>query len=199
MSATETLEPLPPPVELERICKGMAALDAILCAEWSDRYYSFNAAWAAGERMASMRNGCGDQWFLLFGPAGVFMKCFWHEYEAGLDAATLYAELPVGLRPQLAEAAFSMGQVTSGGWHDGTRWTLCGDAAPMADDLSVLGGDPAGYRAYAAAYFEIDVPLDAVAHVLAGQPIDAGLLERLHSERTLDDLAADLAEIGYAA
>ena len=35
---------LPLPQELGRICKGLAALDAMLMEEWQDRYYSFNHA-----------------------------------------------------------------------------------------------------------------------------------------------------------
>lgn len=71
---------LPSPDELERICKGLATLDAIVCADWESRYYSFDAAWSANERMASMRNGSGDDWNLVFETSGVFMKAFWHEY-----------------------------------------------------------------------------------------------------------------------
>lgn len=56
---------------LERICKGIAALDAMLWEEWQDRYYSFDHAWntSAGQRMASMRNGEGDEWFMVFDSA----------------------------------------------------------------------------------------------------------------------------------
>ena len=72
---------LPPPVELERVCRGLAVLDAVLCEDWEMRYYSFNAGWnkKGKERMASMRNGEGDEWFLVFAGAGAFFKAFWHE------------------------------------------------------------------------------------------------------------------------
>src|SRR6266487_4457381 len=33
---------LPLPAELERVCKGLATLDALLCEEWEHRFYSFN-------------------------------------------------------------------------------------------------------------------------------------------------------------
>ncbi len=190
---------LPPPGELERICRGLATLDAILCPEWEHRYFSFNAAWAAGERMASMRNGEGDDWFFVFGDAGVFLKSFWHEHQPRLDPAVIYAGLPAALEPQLAEAAFSMAQVTFGGWHDDGRWTLRGAVAPMEDGLPILAGDPAAYQAYAASYFELDVALDDVAHVLAGLPLDDERCARLRPGCSLAELAADLAEIGYGA
>ena len=50
---------LPAPADLERICKGIAALDAMMSDDWEGRYYSFDASWnkRAKHRMASMRNG----------------------------------------------------------------------------------------------------------------------------------------------
>lgn len=50
---------------------------------------------------------------------------------------------------------------------------------------------------YVSQVFEVDVPLDAIAHVLAGKPLDAKLVARVSEERTLAELRADLAEIGY--
>lgn len=187
---------LPSPVELERICKGLATLDAILCEDWGSRYYSFDVAWGGDHRMASMRNGCGDEWFILFAPGGVFVKAFWHEYPHE-DVATIYSGLPSALQPQLVEPAFSMEHVTFGGWHDGASWTLRGNDEPMREELAILSGDPAVYRAYASSYFGLKIPLDAVSDVLAGKPFDASLVQRLSASRTLEDLAADLATIGH--
>jgi hypothetical protein len=51
------------------------------------------------------------------------------------------------------------------------------------------------YRAYAADYFEVDLPVDAIAHVLAGKKLDAKLVKRITADRTLADLKDDLAEI----
>lgn len=187
---------LPPPRELERICKGIATLDAMLSEDWEYRYYSFDHAWSATERMASMRNGCGDDWFIVFAPGGVFVKSFWHEYPHE-DVAKLYRGLPAGLSPHRVEGAFSMEWVTYGGWHDGKKWTLRGNAKPMTEQLAILSGDPDVYRQHASDYFEADVPVDAIAHVLAGKKLDTKLVSRITTERTLRDLKDDLAEIGY--
>ena len=53
-------------------------LDAII-PEWEYRYYSFNAHWGPGEVLASMRNGSGDEYYLLFSSAGAILKRFAHE------------------------------------------------------------------------------------------------------------------------
>jgi hypothetical protein len=196
-AATRT-RTLPAPPALERTCKGLAALDAMLSPAWQDRYYSFNRAWdsGAGHRMASMRNGSGDEWFIVFGRDGVFVKAFWHEHPPQ-DAAVVYAGLPSKLAPQLKEPAFSMQHVTFGGWHDGISWTLRGNAEPLAEELDRLTGDPGAYQDYAKDYFELDIPTEAIAHVLLGEKLDALLLERVAPGRTLAELNDDLDEIGY--
>jgi hypothetical protein len=198
MAATRSEVLLPHPSELERTCKGLATLDAIMASEWEDRYYSFNAAWdtAQNVRMASMRNGSGDTWFIAFTPTGTFVKAFWHEHAHG-DAAAIYAGLPEALVPQRDEPAFETHLVTWGGWHDGTTWTLRGDATPMEHELAILSGAATAYRDYAADYFEATLPLPAIEHVLAGRALTAAVVAQLDGEMDLEALTADLTEIGY--
>jgi hypothetical protein len=190
---------LPPPDVLERICKGIATLDAIISEDWEARYYSFDACWdkKAKHRMASMRNGSGDDWFIVFTPAGTFVKSFWHEYKReNVDA--IYAGLPKALAKQRKESAFMIDDgVTFGGYHDGDAWVLRGNAKPLADELAILSGDPAAYRSYVAAYFEQKIPLAAVEHVLAGKKLDQKLIGRITKDQTLADLKSELADIGY--
>ncbi len=198
MAKRSKVPSLPAPVELERICKGLAALDAMICDDWENRYYSFNTAWnkRAKERMASMRNGSGDDWFIVFSPAGVFVKAFWHEYPQE-DADAIFAGIPKPFAKQRNDGAFSADEVTFGGWHDGKTWTLRGNAKPMVEDLQILSGDPAAYREYVAAVHEVKLPIDAITKILAGTKLDAKLVAKISTERTLAELKADLAEIGY--
>ena len=74
------LEPLnwPAPNELKRRARDFAMLDAILSPEWEYRYYSFNSQWSEGKEMASIRNGSGDEVFLLFTGGGCILKVFDH-------------------------------------------------------------------------------------------------------------------------
>lgn len=176
-------------------------LDAICCEAWEDRYLSFNAAWGENERMASMRNGQGDEWFLVFaGSAGaavhVFLKGFFHELPRA-NPPDIYRGSPSTLAAHLEEAAFSMEDVTFGGFFaPELGWTLRGDEEAMGEH-AILAGDPDAYRAYAAEYFELDLPPDAIAHVLRGAPLDDATLRALRSERTSDELEDDRSEIGY--
>lgn len=70
MTSTRDLSGLPDVDGLRRTWQSMGMLDAILCPEWQYRYYSFNAAWAVGEQMGSMRDGSGNHLFAHFGPTG---------------------------------------------------------------------------------------------------------------------------------
>lgn len=184
---------LPAPARLERICKGLALLDAILSPDGDSRYYSFDAAWAPGERMAAMRDGSGDDYFMVFTGELAFVKGFAHEHPRA-DPAAIFHGIPTALAPQLGEPAFSIAEVTYGGWFADGAWTIRGDDYGQ---LAVPSGQVDVYCAHAAAYFERDVPRGAVGAILAGAPLDPALLAKVDPDRALADLAADLTQIGY--
>lgn len=71
--STRDLSDMPGVDTLERLSQSVAMLDAILSPQWDYRYFSFHAVWdtSMNERMASMRNGSGDEYFLVFTPLAV--------------------------------------------------------------------------------------------------------------------------------
>jgi hypothetical protein len=212
--STRNLSLLPDVDGLRRTLQAMAMLDAILCPEWQYRYYSFNAAWAAGEQVGSMRNGSGDDFFAHFGPAGCWLKGFAHEYPMSpyrerparpwpgvLDA------VPTEFEGCLREPAFGVGNVTFCIWRRyGDRAWQVGPVRFPPDDpdpdgsaflLAPLDGRPETYRAWAADYYERDVEPAAVEHVYRHRPLTPEVVARLNPEVSLDELAADAGEIGY--
>jgi hypothetical protein len=68
--SSRNLSALPAPGELERRCQAMAVLDAILCPAPRWRYFTFDAAFAPGERVARMHSATGDGWLIWFSPRG---------------------------------------------------------------------------------------------------------------------------------
>ncbi len=60
-------------------------------------------------------------------------------------------------------------------------------------------GQPDTYRRWAEAYYERPVPPAAVAAVYAHQALTADIITALNTELTVADVAADAAEIRYAA
>jgi hypothetical protein len=213
MISTRHLTNLPPPDALRRLLQALALLDAILEEEWDNRYYSFDSKWSATEQMGSMRNGSGDDFFALFSTNGCFLRGFDHG-----SAMSPWREKPskiwpgvlTGVPPQfnnaLNEPAFHMEDTTfciwclarTAAWHhgsidfpdgedpDGSQWLL-----------SPLDGSPETYQTFAEEYFELDVPLDAIARVFAHEPLSAALLQAFPSSRDLQSVIKDAVEIDY--
>src|SRR4051812_44613786 len=157
----------------------MAMLDAVLCPEWEFRYYSFNAAWAAGEQMGSMRNGSGDDFFAHFGPAGCWLKGFAHEYPMSpyrehppRPWPGVLDTVPAAFADCLREPAFSVEDVTFCIWrqHGDKVWQVGPvEFPPDHPDpdgseflLAVLDSRPESYRTWASDYYDRDVELGDV-------------------------------------
>ena len=214
MISTRDLSLLPDVDGLRRVLQSMAMLDAILQPEWEYRYYSFNSAWSAGEQMGSMRDGSGDEFVAHFGPAGCWLKGFAHEYPM-----TSYREqpprpwpgvldgVPAEFADCLREPAFGIEMVTFCVWrrYADSRWQVGPIAFPPDHPdpdgseslLSDLDGRPESYRAWAADYYDREVELAAVEHVYRHRPLTPEVVARLNPEVSLDELAADIGEIGY--
>jgi hypothetical protein len=205
--STKHPEALPDIPSLRRLMKSMAMLDAIISPEWQYRYYSYNSKWSTGEEMASMRDGCGDDWFMLFGPFGAALKGFAHESPAAADRtfpARVKQAVPAGFESFLNEAAFSMDRATFCLWrrHSDATWNVVARANVENDDgseelLRVLDGDPQSYQAWSEGYYERSVSLVAVRAIYGHEPLNVDRVAALNPEITLADIETDATEIGY--
>jgi hypothetical protein len=184
---------LPPPARLERICKGLAVLDAILSPDWESRYYSFDSRWANDMRMASMRSGSGDDYYMVFTAGLAFVKGLDHE-RPHEDPDAIFHGLPVALAALRTEPAFAMELVSYGGWFADGAWTIRGNDYGQ---LAIPSGQVELYAAFAKDYYERELPLRSVHSILTGVPLDDALVAMIAPDRKLVDLAEDLAEIGY--
>ena len=209
MISTRDLDALPDIASLRRLTRSLATLDAILSPEWESRYYSFDSRWGEGELMASMRNGQGDHWFALFTHDGVVLLGLDHEapmFRPGDPWPGVVDAVPPALSAAVGEPAFDARNCTFCIWRQtgGNRWERGPVRFAAGDDpdgsahlLHILDGRPESYRVFAAEYYEVDLPLDAIAAVYRHQPLTPALLERLNPDVTLDELRNDLVEIGY--
>jgi hypothetical protein len=215
MSARSVAARLPAPTVLERTSLAIAALDAVMSPDWDMRYYSFDPRWSPDERMASMRNGSGDSYNIVFGPAGWVVRGFDHESDLspwgrpdGSVAPGILDEFPAALRSAIDEPAF---RTEGGPVTDLTfcAWRLPGDEAWSAgpvDDVGgsaewlldvVLDGAPEGYQRFAAEYYEVDVPADVVAAFYALRPADGALVTSLGVEVDVTTVLTELREMSY--
>ena len=209
----ELAEALPDIETLRNRCQALAILDTILSPEWESRYYSFDSAWGIGEQMASMRNGSGDEYSIVFSPAGGFIRGFDHESKMSPFANNgelrpgLLDGLPEVFTPQATERAFSFeGSLcaTCCLWRENsdTRWRtgpvdLGGQYSDGAQLLQILCDETgAEYRAFAADYYEVDLNQTAIAHVYAGLPLIEHIVGTLNPDVTLADIIDELTAIG---
>ena len=194
---------LPSIPELRRVAQTLAMLDAILSPDWEYRYYSFNSAWGPGEEMASMRNGSGDDWFLLLDHAGAAIKGFAHELADGPGLPqNIQAQVPADFSSFLNEPAFSMQQATFCYWRKtgDSSWSKV-DGGPDDDGadqmLSLVTSGPSGYKGWAEDYFEVPVALDAVTALFAHAPLSDSLILALNPDADTDFTYGQAQEIGY--
>ncbi|MFF4648233.1 hypothetical protein [Streptomyces sp. NPDC001389] len=209
---------LPAIADLRDLCRSLAMLDGILSPDWESRYYSFNAAWAEGEEVASMRSGSGDEYSIVFSAAGVYIRGFSHESRMspyGQDGEPwpgVIDEVPEVFKPFVEEPAFTdedgVPVVTACLWREATddRWrhgvidfptgSSDPDGATGLFEL-LVDRSPEAFRRFAEDYYEVPVDLEAVRDVYALRPLSQKLVASLNAEVTLADLAEDLAEIGY--
>src|SRR5262245_37610305 len=211
--STRTLEDLPSIDDLIRLSKGLAMLDAILSPEWEYRYYSFNSKWAPEEMMASMRNGSGDEYFILFDKHGAAIKGFDHEAimspwrtEPAVIWPGMYDSFPVQFSSFLKEPAFSIADVTfciwkrylDAGWQCGVREFPEGDDPDGSEQMwKILDGDPATYQEFARDYYEVEIPLDAIEHLYGNLPLTEMIVRSLNAGLSYADVEADITEIAY--
>ncbi|MFE7751396.1 hypothetical protein [Streptomyces sp. NPDC057428] len=218
MTVYDVARQLPTIADLRDLCRSLAMLDAILSPDWESRYYSFNATWAEGEEMASMRNGSGDEYSIVFSAAGVYVRGFGHEAPMspyGHDGEPwpgVIDDVPEVFRSFVEEPAFTdeggvpvvtaclWRETTDDQWHHGTIDFPSDRADPDgATGLFELLVDrsPEAFQRFAEDYYEVPVHLRTVSDVYALRPLNQELVSSLNVEVTLADLAQDISEIGY--
>jgi hypothetical protein len=221
MTAHDVARALPDVPVLWETCRSLAMLEAILCPDWEQRQYSFDSRWAPGEELASMRNGSGDSYSIVFSAAGAFIRGFDHESPMSpFGERTKHG--PDGLWPGLidsvpevfadcvAEPAFSADDVLEATvclWRQekDDHWQLGDVDLPDGDDPDgasrlfalLVDGSPEGYQRFAEQLHERPLDVSAIRRVFALEPLTDDLIHRLNETLSLTDLEEDLDEIGY--
>jgi hypothetical protein len=205
---------LPDIAILKARSQSLAMLDAILCPEWEGRYFSYNAHWAPGEQMASMRDGQGSGYFLLFTQEGAIIKGFavgspmspFRRDPPRLWPGVLES-VPSAFARFLREPAFVLEETTFCLWRQATNstWKQGAIDFPSAQDpdgsqelLSLLCGEPHAYQSWAQDYYECEIPLAAVEAIFEHRTLTKRLLQQLNPDIALADLSGDLQEIAYS-
>jgi len=213
MVTKKRLANLPNIDALKKLCQSLAVLDAIMCPDWEYRYFSFNSKWGEGEMMASMRNGSGDEYFILFNSQGAIIKGFAHEssmspWSSGTNQVWpgVLDQVPSEFRAFLSEPAFSMDETTFCIWRraEDQSWQTGPIEYPEGEDsdgseelLFALDGDPKSYQESAEEYYECAVDLGSVTAIYEHQPLRLETVKQLNPDVSLESLKSDVAEIDY--
>ena len=190
-------------------------LDAILCPEWQYRCYSFTASWRPARELASMRNASGDEYAIVFSPAGAWVRVLDHEPPTspwGLESARPWPgvldTVAAAFQACVQEPAFTLDgvpmvsaclwrQTTDDRWHTGTINFPAGQQDPDGSEW-LLDDSPEAHGHSAEGYHELgSVSLAAVREVYALRPLTQPLITALNDQLSVADLADDIAEIGY--
>ena len=206
MISTKNYGELPNREVLERICKAISVLDAIICQEWEFRYYSFNSNWSETERVMRMRNGEGDEMHILFRADGCAINGFADEYKQqdigkltrGLPE--MFHEFAFGEPIKSIGTTFCLWTAESSNWQVGSVENCEDNSERM---LGILDGNPQTYIDWAEEYFqefykESGIPIDTVAKIYDGETLTKEMVLSIVDE--LDDwgkLEEDLKGIDY--
>lgn len=220
MSVHDLIKQFPDAATLRDRSRALAMLDAIVSPEWEYRYYSFDPRWSPGEGMASMRDGNGNDYAVVFSPAGAYVQACDHESPVSAYRTSpptlwpgLFDSVPEVFLKQVQEPAFAdhngLPRATVCLWRQSTdaEWH-CGDVRVPDQDMDDADGaqwllgilcDGTGeeYRAHAEEVHELRVDRAAVDHIYALRPLTQAIVSAINPDVRLADLAADIEQTGY--
>ncbi|MBR7834167.1 hypothetical protein KDL01_12905 [Actinospica durhamensis] len=196
----------------------MAALEVILNPGRWGRQFAFEATWGPSWQRASMLNGAGDEYSIVFTPDGAWAFGFDHESEMSpyrCDPLALWPGLldgmPEAFRALVDEPAFCdpdgpTMRATVCFWRErGAAGWACG--APMAPTrpgedggagwlFEVLCGGAEGYGAFARDNYRAEIDVEAVQQVYGLKQLTPEVIARLNPGADVSVLADGLGAIG---
>ncbi|MFB8771167.1 hypothetical protein [Streptomyces broussonetiae] len=162
-----------------------------------------------------MRNGGGDEFDIVFSPAGAYIRGFDHESPMSPHVSDsvwpgVLDSVPEVFHAQVEEPAFMSGlpgvtfclwrETGDARWHAGHIDFPHGHADPDGSDWMLrLLRDPApeAFAAFAEDYYEQAVDLDAVRHVFEGQPLTRKTVTRLNPDASFTEISQEAKLMGY--
>jgi hypothetical protein len=211
---------LPAPSLLKAVSKSLAVLDMIMEPDWGLRYYSYRPTWGPAEDLASMQNGSGDEYSIVFLADGAaYVRGF--DHESPMSPWGHDGELWPGLIDGIPERFLRYVHEPTFGCEGVSDMTVClwteSDATGSWEHGSILppggSGDQSGagwlfelvsrpeprqYRAFARDYYEVEIDAAAVADIYASRPLDQELVSRINPERVLSEMLDELRQVDYA-
>jgi hypothetical protein len=215
MTVRELLPALPDPDVLRARCRALTLLETVLDGFAPRHDYILN--WRVGVDLATMENGSGDLYGVVFDPAGVFLYGFDHECDA-----TPWREWPRAHWPGLLEGLPAVlahypadPELQFDGFFDATvcAWRETGTASWQCGPVMFAPGESDGSGGLfevltdgsaeavcrdAEDYYERPVDREVVAAILAGAPLDHRTIAALNPTADFEAIADRARLLGYA-
>lgn len=197
LSVLQEIKQLPTISEVYGISQSLAVLDAILMPEWEYRYFSFNNSWNDHQAMASMKDGGGSRYYLLFDSK--HNTCLGKVFDNRIKLRDRSMVQDIAeLAPFLNEPAFENDVATF------YFYNVCNilkqQSIMCSKELSFLGfikNKEKAYIDWAEDYYEIEIAKEPIIDIFNHQPITEKMVKTLNSDCSLLDLISELNEIGY--
>jgi hypothetical protein len=214
MTVHDVAAALPAIPDLLKLCRSIAMAEAVL-NQGDYRYYSFDAAWSEAEEVFAMRNGSGDEYDIVFSPAGAYIRGFDHEspmspYADDTVWPGVLDAVPDVFRKCADEPAFMDGDipnVTFCLWREtgDDRWRA--GRIDFPDDRDDPDGSgwmfdllvdptPEAFQSFAEDYYERPVDLTAVLH-FEQRPLTRDVVARLNPDASCTHAVKEAKDIGY--
>ena len=147
---------------MRRRCQSLSVLDSILMPVWDYRFFSYNSKWGDNEEMASMRNGAGSEYYIVFNKDGAIGKVFKQGIRVH-NISNLQNCIPESFSFFIREEAFNNADVSFYFWSfivNPNEWmstSICEN-----DMLDFLIYDSDTYHKWAENYYERDISIDSI-------------------------------------
>lgn len=182
---------------LKNHLRGIALVEAIIMPEWENRYFSFNKNWNVekNEEMASMRDGSGNGYFLLFYPHGIVGKVI-HQ-GINYNCSNISSEIPECFDSFKNEPAFIKDRASFFFWRKTSDlfWKVLPGILTDYPLLKFLVGGIRHYHTWAERYYEKKIDLTSLKQVYECLSVSEKNLHYLNVDLQMEDLEDDLIEI----
>ncbi|MFE5143268.1 hypothetical protein ACFRDV_37430 [Streptomyces fagopyri] len=219
MTAGDIAAALPDIDTLKDLCRSMAMAEAILNPD-GECIYSYSAQWSEAEEAASMRNGSGDEYDIVFAPEGAYIRGFdhesplspYHHEDVPQPWPGVLDSVPEVFRRHVGEPAFTdedgcpvvtaclWRETNAPSWQTGRITFPEGHPDPDGSHWLfelLLDPSPEAFRTFAEDYYEVSVEVEAVRHIYDLRPLGQRHVVALNPSVGAETVIAAAKAIGY--
>ncbi len=195
---------LPEPSQLLRVMKSLAALDSILSLEELYRFHLFDPHWSQFEQLGSVRDGQGDDVFVVFSDKGCLLKGFVHDNPVSFPAEEYYTGVPICFTGITGEQAILPNHVSYCFWFENGEGEWRSSICETQLDLELfhliqtLDGKVSSYKQFADDYFETEIDSRTIRSILDHRELTIDMAKQLNPSAPASELRLAFAHLGVS-